>query len=1856
MKKVLLLMMLCVMHICVWGQGTGPQISIGDYVHNLDQNYNKFKEPTVTITDNGELVTNMFRITYYVNGKQTTSEGAFPTFENGREYTEDDAHTITVDRLYGNVETLAGQGTVKIIIKAEPKTDPSINTKNYTETIWSNPNDYYVTISAPTPTVTYMPGLANNLVLVSEVSITKLEPEVDSWNYTIGKASTQLPTPKILDPNGNDITSKYNITKTLTKLDGTALAAESKYLLVDNVIRVGGGVNHDQDINGVASTETEAQAAFPSEELKLTYTFTLKSEFANSYNPIPNKEVTVVTKPSFAGTTQSVHLELTRDMISEENVTTLATVGEQTVQDEHGNPLYLIHVYKYGWGDHTTNNNYQYFTPNPAIVTESGAIMPFLGARGSGQYGDFELVYEVLDGKEKETDANVIDPVTGLVMGSYMDDCQYRPYWGGTIVPEGMKTTWGGVSNDKFHVGIPGLVRIAVYAGIATNNTAGKITPTKFEVKKDGSGNDKIVKDWYGNDYYVYTDPLYFYVDVMKRVPTLEFDPDPSKMTFAVGDKISVANRFNLTGYIDDNSNGEAGEQQWGGTDHFNYTFFLSDRARYDEVTNPNGTIKINDWATEYTKWDNTTYKYVNDWEKWTAEGGDKYSYISWEPQTESSIAKLKGDDKNVKVGDKIQVSEGVWKLVVAEDAAVVDTENEIKITEIGEHTVLQSGDQIKGITYYSTKGYGEKFERWTMEFTQKGSYDITYTIVPWNHQRWDCGNGEAGTVTYTYNVDETVPTEITLTHNEIIAYVCDPVEEPTAKVVVPKYDNEDVTSFFDLSYAPKEYTEAGEDLVVIPSTATSYYESGYATLAHKITGEYDWQTTYTRILKVNETTGDVTLNDSYFTDTYLANHSNRTTFEIVVSASIKAGRTGYDNPTAKSYTINVVSCYGRAKYEIIASCKDEAIKCTSPVGASGDFRLNEGKFHFLSAGWIYGGTVFSGVPGVDMTLGTVNSTDATWTVSATSDASITNECCSHETDTHAFATHTNNPTVGTDKIPTDGQFFVFTPITNGYLTIDAYVESGNAVLIRKNDVTGEITEAGHVAPNTPGEFKFANPLLVGSTYYLYVEGAKLNLHGFSYEPAYIHVKVEEGVETYKQTGVDEDYPAYLFLNGLKRDFPTLLNDPDATVTFSLTKVGGADAADIATINPSTGAISAKKISNDCLKVTATVTSSDGTITGDCADKYPTFYFKVLDIPTYRILDNKDDYEPTPGTVVRTTNIPTAITMTFGGWRDKDHKYKVEYEEDGETIKSSLTDTWSYKSAGGPASRIGNEIADNSAVWNKTIDGFDYFIAGAQNPIDENNNLALLSGTGAKGNNSTYNYASGTAAETSQTEYFNTTYKLPCRGSYLKFEPEESGVVLLYIVQNGSCDYHYGIAASESNAQVKWRPLFITDETGKTVDMLGKNDFDGFKELLPSGADPNIVGYYTECLSRCNPKEDAIAAFTGSVAAENKVAECSFDWSAFKGTPEDRQRLFEAWKPKGTREGVIKLDQGGYVLPHKGYVRYAFNVKAGKTYFVFQLGSKFEFGGFSFVPTGYPNTCKYQIEWRNKPVDAPINSMWTWEPEVNGTTQEHNVDLTWKSSISDFSSLDYKENLNVTIQDAASGTKSRNCTTGKWNSICLPFSVSEKQMKSKFGNTYVLVSCDGVNDEGQLQFTRHANGYIEAGRPYLFKPATTVNGLTFDNVTIENEAKAKTTTGEVSLIDPDRFNVEVENYTFKGFYTSQLMPKGSVYAASDGLYMYNGGNDGNTVSSIGGYRALFSLPPAAVPAAKAMTFYVNDLSDLEKEGSTTGIMYVANDELKILDSDAAIYSIDGKKLGRGTDALNRLGKGIYVVDGQKIVK
>ncbi len=204
---------------------------------------------------------------------------------------------------------------------------------------------------------------------------------------------------------------------------------------------------------------------------------------------------------------------------------------------------------------------------------------------------------------------------------------------------------------------------------------------------------------------------------------------------------------------------------------------------------------------------------------------------------------------------------------------------------------------------------------------------------------------------------------------------------------------------------------------------------------------------------------------------------------------------------------------------------------------------------------------------------------------------------------------------------------------------------------------------------------------------------------------------------------------------------------------------------------------------------------------------------------------------------------------------------------------------------------------------------------------------------------------------------------------------------------------------------------------------------------------------------------------------------------------------------------------------------------------------------------------------------------------------------------------------------------------GKWNTLCLPFSVDNFTGTPLQGATVkTLASTSFIGGTLTMNFTEDVST-IEAGKPYIVKWAngTDIVNPVFNGVTI-SKGTANVEAGYVDFVG---------TYSPVSIYTDE---KTNLYLG-DGNTLYYPTTTGFKVNAFRGYFHLKGLT-AGDPNAGVRAFVLN--FD-EGSGESTGIISVDGAEGTVNGSDMW-YTLDGRKLqGKPTQ------RGIYINNGKKVV-
>ena len=217
---------------------------------------------------------------------------------------------------------------------------------------------------------------------------------------------------------------------------------------------------------------------------------------------------------------------------------------------------------------------------------------------------------------------------------------------------------------------------------------------------------------------------------------------------------------------------------------------------------------------------------------------------------------------------------------------------------------------------------------------------------------------------------------------------------------------------------------------------------------------------------------------------------------------------------------------------------------------------------------------------------------------------------------------------------------------------------------------------------------------------------------------------------------------------------------------------------------------------------------------------------------------------------------------------------------------------------------------------------------------------------------------------------------------------------------------------------------------------------------------------------------------------------------------------------------------------------------------------------------------------------------------------------------------------------------------GSWNTLCLPFSLTEQQLAaSPLAGADIRTLDNASFSEGvlSLNFTEKNNvTNINAGTPYIIKWTKANN---YEQANVQTRDIINPVFTGVSIDETIRDKVcelgTGKSIAFKGAYTpiSYDQTNRSILFLGDNNKLYFP-KSGAKINSCRAYFELTGFEMADVAQAR---IFVND-------GSATGIISIDNENRIIVNEAEGWYSLEGRKLSGKPSA-----KGVYIRDGKKVV-
>lgn len=258
------------------------------------------------------------------------------------------------------------------------------------------------------------------------------------------------------------------------------------------------------------------------------------------------------------------------------------------------------------------------------------------------------------------------------------------------------------------------------------------------------------------------------------------------------------------------------------------------------------------------------------------------------------------------------------------------------------------------------------------------------------------------------------------------------------------------------------------------------------------------------------------------------------------------------------------------------------------------------------------------------------------------------------------------------------------------------------------------------------------------------------------------------------------------------------------------------------------------------------------------------------------------------------------------------------------------------------------------------------------------------------------------------------------------------------------------------------------------------------------------------------------------------------------------------------------------------------------------------------------------------------NNNIVWTGSAKSVSFKNNKDLANYAAVTNIrvyveypnvKTFEYNENEanNIEAWEISDITLNRTLVADKWNTLCVPFAISEEEIKANFGKGTLVEKFDAVNGN-TVNFADATS--IEPGVPYLIKPTDAGTTYTFNGKEVSADAPKAEGNADV---------------TFKGIYSpTDITNKGTVKAAG----VTEGG------------KVLFVNPGSQTKAFRCFFTISNNASitpamlKISIKGVETAINSIVMDNSNATDN--AVYNLQGQRVNG-----NSLTKGIYIKNGKK---
>ena len=249
--------------------------------------------------------------------------------------------------------------------------------------------------------------------------------------------------------------------------------------------------------------------------------------------------------------------------------------------------------------------------------------------------------------------------------------------------------------------------------------------------------------------------------------------------------------------------------------------------------------------------------------------------------------------------------------------------------------------------------------------------------------------------------------------------------------------------------------------------------------------------------------------------------------------------------------------------------------------------------------------------------------------------------------------------------------------------------------------------------------------------------------------------------------------------------------------------------------------------------------------------------------------------------------------------------------------------------------------------------------------------------------------------------------------------------------------------------------------------------------------------------------------------------------------------------------------------------------------------------------------------------------------EYNSSDKDYADDVTFKVNVVNFLVLDETSTVAPVAATGVNVKVKRTINANEWSTICLPFAMSEEQVKAAFGNDVELKDFSSWSSEKNTDdeivsinvgFT--SVSAIEANHPYVIKVSTAISEFTVDGVDID-PADAEVVVGKGKT-----------KGTFYGNYVAGTeVPEENLFISGNKFYYSTGST---TIKAFRGYFELKDVLDSYYDEAPSRVVF--DFGDV------TGIQKISAQG----QNDGIYYDLSGRRVEKPS-------KGVFIVNGKKVI-